>query len=85
MISLPSTYKKYFWDCDFNQLDLNLHKEFILKRLLNFGDLEAIKFVLTKFSHHYVSNMIKQKGEKVLSRTNLLFWQKLIKHNELWG
>ena len=85
MNKLPSTYKKYFWDCDFELLDLNVHREFILKRLLNFGDLEAIKFILTEFSHRYVENIVKQKGQKILSRTNFLFWQKLTKHTEIWG
>ena len=85
MNKLPITYKKYFWDCDFNRLDLNTHKEFIVKRLLNYGDLKAIKYVLCEIPQKYVSDLIKTNGQNILSRTNYLFWQKLIKHDELWG
>lgn len=85
MKSLPEKYKKYFWDCDFNSLDWNDHKEYILKRLLSFGNLEAIKLILKEFSHQEIKIFIQTKGSFTLSRTNYLFWKRIVKHEELWG
>ncbi len=84
MNKLPIQYKKYFWDCDFNNLDLIIHKEYILNRLLSFGDLSAIHFIFNNFSKNEIFEYLKIKGAKTLSRTNFLFWQKLVKHDELW-
>jgi len=81
---LPIEYKKYFWDCDFNKLDLTTHKEYILNRLLSFGDLAAIYYILNNFAKNEIFEYLKVKGVKALSDTNFLFWQKLIKYDELW-
>lgn len=84
MNNLPTSYKKYFWDCNFNELNLDEHKTFILNRLLTFGDIEGIKFIIDKFPQKEVKDYITGQGNNSLSRNNLLFWQKLVKHNELW-
>lgn len=84
MERLSVEYKKYFWDCDFNKLDLTIHREYILNRLLSFGDLSAIHFIFKNFSKNEIIEYLKTKGNYALSRTNYLFWQKLIKYDELW-
>lgn len=84
MNNLPTPFKKYFWDCDFTLLDKDKHKEFILKRLLTFGDLEVIRYILMQDLQLEILDFLNKKGQDTLSRTNYLFWQKLVKHNELW-
>lgn len=84
MTNLPTTYKKFFWDCDFGGLFMEEHKMFILKRLLAYGDLNAIKFLLNQYTQKEVMDYLTANGNNSLSRNNLYFWQKLVKHNELW-
>ena len=84
MNNLPITYKKYFWDCNFNELNFFSHKSFILNRLLTLGDIEGINFIMTKYSQKEVRAYIMEKGNKALSRSNLFFWQKLVNYDELW-
>jgi len=84
MTNLPITYKKFFWDCNFSDLSMEDHKMFILKRLLAYGDLRSIKFLVNQYTQKEVSDYIITKGNNTLSRNNLFFWQKLVKHNELW-
>ncbi len=81
---LPFKFKKYFWDCDFSKLDLINHRSYIVNRFLTFGDLSVIHFVFDSFSRNEVLEYLAVKGKKSLSRTNYLFWQKLVKHEELW-
>jgi len=81
---LSIRYKKYFWDCDFDKLDLTIHKEYVLNRFLSLGDLSGIHFIFKNFSQNEIFEYLKAKGVNALSRTNYLFWQKLIKHDELW-
>jgi len=84
MTNLPTTYKKFFWDCDFGSLCMEAHKMFILKRLLAYGDLNAIKFLVNQYTQKEVKDYVTANGNNSLSRNNLYFWQKLVKHNELW-
>ncbi len=84
MEKLPTTYKKYFWDCDFNKLNLSDHKEYVLSRLLAFGNLSAMHYIFNNFAKKEVTRYISVKGAVSLSRTNYLFWEKLLKHDELW-
>ena len=37
--------KKYFWDCNFEDLTLEKHPEFIIERILNFGTEEEIEWL----------------------------------------
>ena len=84
MKKLPAAFKKFFWDCDFNQLDLSTHREFILKRLMNYGNLEVIKYILNEVSLEEVINLMQKRGSNILTKTNYLFWNRLVKHAELW-
>lgn len=42
---MPEELKKYFWDTQFEKLDLNKNKIYIISRLYCYGNLEAIKWV----------------------------------------
>ncbi len=84
MKRLPDKFKKYFWDCDFSELNIINHKDYILNRLLAYGDLSVINFIFTTFSLSDISVFLNIKGQKSLSRTNYLFWQKLVKYEKLW-
>jgi len=43
--SIPEDYRKYFWDCEFDSLELQGHRKFIAERILMFGDVPALKWL----------------------------------------
>jgi len=43
MKTLPEFLKKYFWDVDFSKLDKEAYSQFIIERILEYGDQKAIK------------------------------------------
>ena len=47
---LPKEFKKYFWDVDFKTLSPKKYPQFILGRLLKFGDSRAVKWTLKTFN-----------------------------------
>jgi len=47
---LPPHFQKYFWDCDFNTLDLQRYSRFIIERILSMGTWEDIQWL-----YHHVS------------------------------
>ena len=42
---MPEELKKYFWDTQFELLDKEKNKRYIISRLYCYGDLKAIKWV----------------------------------------
>lgn len=84
MPKLTPNLLKYFWDCDKSKLDFDLHKGYILSRLMQLGDMDAIKWVLKNIEREYVVDYILRKGKNSLDRKSFLFWEKLCSDNDLW-
>ena len=57
---MPTELKKYFWDTEFEKLDLEKNKRYIISRLYCYGDLKAIKWI----KHTYTNNDIKEVAKK---------------------
>ena len=49
MNNLPLFLKKYFWDVDFLKLNRNSHSQFIIERVLEYGDERAVKWLFKYF------------------------------------
>ena len=69
--------KKLFWDADFNKMSLDDHADFIIKRILNFGDLKDFE-VLKEI---YGVEKIKSVACSTIFQNNktLNFWSKILK------
>ena len=53
---LPKYLEKYFWDTDFKTVDKEKHKAYIIAKVLEFGNLEAVRWLL----HNYQVNSLVQ-------------------------
>ena len=58
MRSLPKFLKKYFWDIDFDKLDLKTHYQDILVRILEYGDEKAIDWMKRSFTKDDVAEVL---------------------------
>ena len=62
---MPTELKKYFWDTDFEKLDLQKNKEYIISRLYCYGDLKAIRWVNNTYSREDIKKVaIKRRDLK---------------------
>lgn len=84
MPELTPNLLKYFWDCDKSKLEFNLHKSYILNRLMQYGNIEAIKWILNNYKREYVQNYLEKKGKSALDRKSFLFWEKISRFVDLW-
>ncbi len=83
-IIIPREFKKYFWDVDFDELNFQKHRNYILERMLNFGAFDSFNWIFRTFNNNEVENLLDKKGKYSLSRNSFLFWDKLVKDEELW-
>jgi succinate dehydrogenase flavin-adding protein (antitoxin of CptAB toxin-antitoxin module) len=72
--NLPDFIKKYFWDINPEDLDINEDYFIILERLLNYADDKTLNWILK----HYEKKQIKEvvKNSRRLNPKTANFWQK---------
>jgi hypothetical protein len=55
--------KKYFWETDFKSLDLKKDAVYIISRILEYGDIKAVKWLLKNFDKKLIKKVIlTQRG-----------------------
>ena len=69
---LPQEFKKYFWDVEFSGLSLKKYPDFILGRIMNLGNLQALKWLL-KIPKQEIMRVVKTNREIDLKTRN--FWR----------
>lgn len=59
---IPGKLKKYFWDMDFKKLDAKKNSYFIIERILEYGDLAAVKWLIGSFNKTEIKrNILKSR------------------------
>jgi len=95
---LPKFLKKYFWDVEFSKLNKTVHSQFIIERILEYGDEKAVRWLRENFSPQKIKNVLTTS--KTLSQKSANFWQIIFnlkrekilclkksfqkKHREIW-
>lgn len=71
-MKIPKSLSQYFWDVDIDKLDPQKKPYFIISRLLDRGNLEAVRWVRS----HYPSKIIKETLQKYrdFSLKSASFW-----------
>ena len=72
MKKAPKFLKKYFWDIDFDKLDVEAHPQYVLGRILEYGDEKAIKWVMRRFDKNAVADILFHY--RSLSPKSANFW-----------
>ncbi len=60
MGNLPQFLEKYFWDVEFDTLSLEKHGVSILRRVLEFGNEEAVSWMKQNFTIDEIRSVLAQ-------------------------
>ncbi|MFC2089050.1 DUF6922 domain-containing protein [Calditrichota bacterium] len=71
-IILPAHFEKYFWDCNFNELNMHDYSFFISERILVYGNLESLKWLLKTIEKEYLKNVVNKS--KNLDKKTRNYW-----------
>jgi len=77
--NLPAFLKSYFWDVDFEELDSQKDASFIIKRVIDRGNTQALNWVIDKYSLDKIKDLVLSSRD--LSRKTALFWTKIMSLN----
>lgn len=76
-MKIPKSLHKFFWDVDVSKLDPAKKPYFVISRLLDKGDIEAVKWVRSNFEEETIKDTfltLKDFNEKTGR-----FWSLLLK------
>ena len=81
---LPKNFAGYFWDCNFKTLDFEKYRSFILERLLGFGGLDALLWILRHMSAEEIARFLESKKALLMDRKSYLFWKHVLEMKDVW-
>jgi hypothetical protein len=65
--------QELFWDVNLAQIDKNAHKKFIVKRILQFGDLEDLDWALRFYGIVFMRDTFLSSQDQ-LDKKSRTFW-----------
>ena len=76
MNNIPQFLKKYFWDTDFSKLDKNFHSQFIIGRILEYGDKNAVEWLFKYFKKSEFKEALEKKRN--ISPLSANYWSLIL-------
>jgi hypothetical protein len=70
--TLPKALHRYFWDVDAKQLNIRKYRQFVIERILEFGDERAIRWVRRAFGDDAIRQVVCQSRR--ISKRTANFW-----------
>ncbi len=74
---LPLEYKKYFWDCDFNEISVSKYPFFIAERILQFGNSDSIEWLLNVIEIDFLQSVLE--SSRNLDKKTKNYWELILK------
>jgi len=75
MNSIPSKIKQYFWEVDASRLDPRKHPEYVIGRILEYGDPGAIRWAWRLFLKKHWRSALRLREVSPKTR---FFWLPLV-------
>ncbi len=69
---LPEFLRPLFWEVDFDRLRLSEHEQYIIERVLEYGDDPAIRRLQRTFSPKTIADVVRRSRK--LSRNTATLW-----------
>lgn len=76
--ALPDNLRSLFWDCDFSSLRLGEHDSFLIRRILDRGDWQAITWLRHTLGDDGIREWFLSKRGGGLDARKLRFWEVIL-------
>jgi len=73
---LPAFLKLYFWEVDFAHVQLPKHEVYVIERVLEYGDDQAIGWLRRTFAPESIARVVRRSRR--LSRNTANLWSLLL-------
>lgn len=73
MISAPPDVVRLFWDVDPERVDLHLHRDYVMERVMSRGGWEAMRWLRESYPPAEIGDFLVRKGGRLAPR-ELAYW-----------
>ena len=80
---MPIEFKKYFWDTQFDKLDIHKNKRYIISRLYCYGDLKAVRWINSVYTKEEIKEVARKSRDLKPLVANYLRQQFNLKKEEM--
>ncbi len=77
---IPQSLRPFFWDVDFDNLSVRDFSHFIISRLMEHGDEQALRFLMRTYSRRELVDTLRTS--RSISRRSRKFWALLLNVEE---
>lgn len=77
--AIPPFLKKYFWDTDVRKLSLKKHSTYIIERVLEWGNLDAVKWLRDMYPERMIISVLG--SSRRISDRSWNFWKLIFSHH----
>lgn len=71
---VPAMLRPFFWETRLSNLSPDRHSEFIMGRLLEFGDRRALAWLFRSYARKALVDFLNGRGREVLTKRTWQFW-----------
>lgn len=77
--NIPVSLKRYFWDTDPGKLSLTRHSTYIIERILEWGDPQAVRWLRGHYSKEELLRVLDKS--RTISHRSWHFWKAMFVHS----
>jgi len=74
--NLPENLRKYFWDCNFEDLRTDQYAFFISERILNFGNMDSLTWLFDQIDKKFLIDVINTSRN--LNKKTKNYWKTIL-------
>ncbi len=72
----PEHLRALFWDTDFDHLCVEGHERYVIERVLEYGDVPAVRWLMNRFSKEQIAETLRRTRR--LSPKSAYFWASIL-------
>ena len=72
MKTIPDHLRPFFWETEFNQINIDKNKPYIIERILELGDDSAVSWLFSNYTKNEIKEIL-EKSRKVSAKSRN-FW-----------
>jgi len=83
-MALPETMHWLFWDVEPAQIDVALHADYVMGRVLERGRLQDVLWVMRTYGVDRIQAFFRERARPELSPRTLAFWRAFFREGQPW-
>ena len=69
---IPGKIKRLFWDVKKDGVDIDFHRSYIIRRIMDFGNMDDVKWMLETYSQDQIVEVVREEQRTLAKERTVL-------------